>query len=384
MSFILDTGASYTLLFGLKDSLLLKKSKKIRLYGIGSGKYLPGLTIEHLNMRIVNAVNPNIKLYVVPADTFDIVRLTGETIHGIIGYDFFKDFIVDIHYKKRIIKITNPSHYRKPGKKYKELPLHVEDKKAYLDTRILQQHGDTLPAKMLIDTGNSDAIWLFEDELIKLEKDQKYFPDFLGESISGSILGKRTRLKYFSLAGYEFLNLTVAYLDSSMTYKTRINSKRKGSLGSQILQRFRPIFDYPGRRLFLKKNASFNKDFRYNRTGINLIYAGKTLVGTQHIKPKSVPYEPNKKDSNFNIQIEYSYELKPLYVIHYIRPDSPADKLGLRPGDVLVSINNRQAYNFSLEKINQLFHGDEGDEIHIKVMRNGVPMDALIILKKLL
>ena len=46
---------------------------------------------------------------------------------------------------------------------------------------------------MLLDTGSSDAIWLFENETIGIP--DKNYDDFLGRGLGGDIFGKRTKVR---------------------------------------------------------------------------------------------------------------------------------------------------------------------------------------------
>ncbi len=385
MSFILDTGSTHTLLFGTKQSNpeLFKQTRKVQIAGIGTEKYVTGFEAAGMNVRIGKAVNPDMKLYIISPDDFDIFRMTGENIHGIIGYDLFRDLIVTIHYSKRYIRLTNPEKFNPPGRKYKPIPIEIRQNKPYLKAKILQMLGDTLPVDMLIDTGNSDAIWLFENDKISPEKGKEYFEDFLGEGISGSITGKRSRLRSLQFDGFVFPNPTVSYLDSTMTRFTRLDSLRSGSLGAQIWQRFISIIDYPHRKIYLKKIRSFNDEFRYNRSGIHLIYAGKTLVSTRRLLPKKSNLPATAQDT-FELKVEYEYEFKPLYMVQYIRPGSPAGISGLQPGDVLVSVNGKEAYHYSISQLNEMFHGKDGKRIRMTVKRKSQKIHLAFKLKKIL
>jgi hypothetical protein len=51
--------------------------------------------------------------------------------------------------------------------------------------------------KLLIDVGNSDAIWLFKMFLIKNKVPTNNFDDYLGKGFSGDVIGKRERIRFF-------------------------------------------------------------------------------------------------------------------------------------------------------------------------------------------
>ncbi len=393
MSFILDTGSRHTLLFSSdkNNESLFKNARKIKLFGVGMDAYIEGLEAKGIRMRIGKAVNPDMSVYIISSDSFDIVRLLGTDIHGIIGYDFFQNFIVDINYNRRVIRLIRPEKYKIPcSGKYVEVPIRLRSNKPFVQATIQQESGTTLPVNMLIDTGNSDALWLFEDARVKPGKDQKYFEDYLGTGISGQITGKKTRLKRLNLDEFVFSSPTVSYLDSTMTRKVRLDSIRNGSIGAEIWKRFRVVFDYPERKIFLKKNKSFKEEFRYNRAGIHLIYAGKTVVAEQHIKPVAIAADPvsvsdgvNASASSYHFKVEYSYKLEPVYMVYYVRPGSPADSAGILKGDIIVSVNHHPAYRYSLREINNFFYGKDGKKLKITLIRKGKKFSRTLVLSRL-
>ena len=66
---------------------------------------------------------------------------------------------------------------------------------------------------MLLDSGGSDAIWLFEHSRKDITTPEVYFTDFLGVGLSGTIYGKRSRLFSLTIGRFLFKNPTVSFLD---------------------------------------------------------------------------------------------------------------------------------------------------------------------------
>jgi hypothetical protein len=198
LSFVLDTGVSRPILFNLteRDSLDLKDTKTFYLHGLGGDGKLRALKSSYNRFKIGNAVSTNQDLFVVYDKTINFSSRLGVLVHGIIGYDVFKDFVVEINYKSKYIRFYKPSSFRpKSSKKWKTLPIDIHRRKPYLDAEVTI---DTIvkPVKLLIDTGSSDALWLFEDKEGNLEpKKDLFFIDYLGKGLSGSVYGKRSKLK---------------------------------------------------------------------------------------------------------------------------------------------------------------------------------------------
>jgi hypothetical protein len=233
-----------------------------------------------------------------------------------------------------------------------------------------------IPIKLLIDSGGSDALWLFEDENLGIKSADRYFQDFLGHGLNGSVYGKRSKIESFSLKNFTLKNVNVAFPDSTYTLFARNFKDRNGSLAGNILKRFNIIIDYQRAIITLKKNNHFKYKFSYNKSGIELAHHGFRLVKELDNKSLSKKTAFNKNDEvlkskKFLINPDYKISLKPAFVIVELRENSPAQKAGLLHGDVVVKVNNFATYKLSLQKLMRIFYGDAGKSVRLKVDRNG-------------
>ena len=74
----------------------------------------------------------------------------------------------------------------------------------------------------------------------------------------------------------------------------------------------------------------------------------------------------------------------PVFEIYAIRKDSPADKIGIKVGDVLKKINGVASYNLSIQRITDIFQSEEGKQITIVVDRKGEILTFKFNLEKIL
>lgn len=81
-------------------------------------------------------------------------------------------------------------------------------------------------------------------------------------------------------------------------------------------------------------------------------------------------YDANKTTSKPGIGAEYSQYLGYLYVISTIK-GGPADKAGIKAGDVIEYIDNKATRDISLYDSKQLIHGDAGTSVALRVLRSG-------------
>ena len=137
----------------------------------------------------------------------------------------------------------------------------------------------------MIDSGGSDALWLFENSKENIKTPINFFNDILGEGLSGTIYGNRSRIPAIQIESFEIPNPTVSFLDSITTVNAKIFKERNGSVGAEILKRFTVWIDYPNKVLMLKKNSNFSRLFNYNMSGLEVVYNGKQLV--KEMEPKS-------------------------------------------------------------------------------------------------
>ncbi len=81
-------------------------------------------------------------------------------------------------------------------------------------------------------------------------------------------------------------------------------------------------------------------------------------------------YQAKNKDTKVGIGAEFSQISSYLYVISVIK-DSPADKGGLRAGDVIEYIENRATRDISLYDAKQMILGGNGTPVKLRVLRTG-------------
>ena len=262
----------------------------------------------------------------------------------------------------------------KHQKKWETIPIEIYQNKPFINTTVTQNNKIT-PVKLLMDTGGSDAIWLFEHTNKNLSPSRdKQFKDFLGIGLSGSVYGIRSKLEKFSLSKFELKELNVAYPDS-IDLSLAINHKeRNGSIGGNILKRFNYFIDYQSKRIQIKKNSFFNEPFYYNNSGITLEQNGMRVVRKKQNKVVSDAYNQNLSTTNSNtveLVTRYAFQLYPAYEIVELRESSNAFKAGVKIGDVITSINGKEAETLSLQEINSIFYDKEGKTVKIRIERDG-------------
>jgi hypothetical protein len=376
LNFLLDTGVEEIILFSLEDNPDVKfyNSEKINLRGLGSKEPIEGLKTTNNVLEIGGLKAVNELIYVILDESFNLSSQIGIPVNGIIGYQFFKDNLVSINYTKKKLVVSKNSEINRSKllKRYEEIPITIEKHKPYLSGNVLMDDKD-VPVKLLIDIGNSDSIWLFQNLSQDINVPSRNFDDFLGKGFSGDIEGKRARISKFTFDGYSFNSPIVAFPDSSSIKSVRMVQNRMGSVGGGILKRFSVVFDYKNEKLYLKKNSDFSEPFTYNKSGIEIQHHGLQWV-QETVKLETVPISKGITfDSNgekVKDNFKYKFNLKPIYEISNVRKNSPADLCGLKVGDIIISVNKSPVYSYSLQKINEMFKTEEDKWIYLEIERN--------------
>ncbi|MBU2939326.1 aspartyl protease family protein [Lacinutrix sp. C3R15] len=390
LSFILDTGVSKPILFNIfniNETLKINNAQKIVIRGLGEGEPVEALRSKKNIIEIGEAVNINQDLFVVYNSKLNFAPKLGIPIHGIIGYDFFKDLVVEINYSSKFIKIfENEIYKQKKCKKCEILPLYFYNKKPYINAEVTIDD-KPIPVKLLIDSGGSDSIWLFENTSLGIHANERYFTDFLGHGLSGSVYGKRSKVDAFTIRDFTLHNANVAFPDSTSISFARNHKDRNGSLAGNVLKRFRIVFNYKKSSILLKKSKFFNDDFTYNKSGIELEQNGIRLVrekdNSRRITTLDDANAINNEETRVVYNANYKLSVKPAYTIVELRKNSPAEKAGLQVGDIVLKINGKETYNLTLQKSTQYFYEKEGKIIKLKIDRLGKILDFKFTLESL-
>lgn len=376
LNFLLDSGVQETILFSMEDKKEVSffNVEKITLRGLGSEESIEGLKSGNNTLEVKGLKYTNHLLYIVLDQSFNLSYHIGIPVNGIIGYNFFKSNLVEINYeRKRITVYRDKQKIRKKiENKFQHVPITIERSKPYI-TGSLVLNAVEIPVKLLIDIGNSDALWLFQNDSKMIKVPEKNFEDYLGKGFSGDVEGRRALIKKFTMSKFEFYNPIIAFPDTISIRHVTMVKDRSGSVGSEILKRFTVVFDYPNQKMFLKKNGSFYTPFSYNKSGIELQHHGLQWV-QETVRLETIPIVKSddlsfKKSENGN-NFKYKFVLKPIYIIANVRKNSPAALSGLQKGDIVVNINNEPAYQYTLEKINALLKSEEEKWITFEVERD--------------
>ncbi len=374
LNFILDTGVSKPLLFNLsfQDSVELKNVSEITINGLGAGEPIKALNSEGNYFRINKIRNPDQQLFVVLDKDINFSPTLGIPVHGIIGYDLFRDFIVEVNYSRKSIRFHDPNLYKqKSNSRTQDLPISIEDRKAYVEGHVSFEDREDVPVKLLMDTGSSDAVWLFQDLDKGIHIPQKHYTDYLGKGLNGSIFGKRTKVRKVRLGDFELNNAKAAFPDMFSFSSIKDHGDRNGTLGGEILRRFNIVFNYRDGLISVRKNNFFDDPFRFNMSGLELQHNGVRYIAERITDSRGVVRNDERSFGDVQLLMENRTRLSlvPEIVVSGIRAGSPADEAGLREGDVILAVNGKRVHKYKLQEILNMINEKEGKRVRLLIER---------------
>lgn len=339
LQMILDTGLRTTIVTELLtgDSLDLNAGELQDMQGLGSGKTFQAYESDSNTISMGKFNLPNMKVFAFKDDLFSLTRQTGAKINGLIGADFFRNYVVQIDYTNRRLRIYEPKAFTAP-KGYSYMPMVCERQKMYIQLSVLETDSARQRIKMLIDTGAELTAW-FETLTNKaVSIPQKSVRAKIGEGLSGEITGVYARVQQLCIASFCVRNPIVAFPDSSAIHGATTSSNRDGTIGSQLLSRFNLIIDRPGRKFYFKPNENFDKPFVYNIAGIEIVQSDAFLQQPEIIS---------------------------------IWPESPAERAGLKVGDIISEIDNQKTYQMTVSETRHYFERPSTKPLTITYERDG-------------
>ncbi|MEM6737360.1 MAG: aspartyl protease family protein [Bacteroidota bacterium] len=340
LKFVLDTGVRTTILTdkAYSDILNMSYNRKYTIAGLGGDKLVEAYVTSGVSLTLPPGVKgKGHSMLVLEEDYLELRNYLGVNVNGILGYEIFSRFIVEVNYDTKILTLTTPEHFKKK-RSYDEIPISIEDTKPYIKGHVVYNDGNELDLKLMIDSGASHGLFLEESSNPKLYIPDNHISSILGRGLGGVLNGKIARLNRFEIGGrsWEDIIATFPEEDHVLDSIKSTSAFRNGSIGGEILSRFKVIFNFPQEKIYLKKGRSFKKNFTYNLSGLVVKAKGSDLVN---------------------------------YEIVAVRDKSPGKAAGFKKGDRILSINSISAKDMTLSNIISYLNSKENKRLRIRVRR---------------
>ena len=134
LKFILDTGVRTSILTekAYSDILNLQYSRKYSIAGPGGEKLVDAYVTNNVSLDMPGVHGRGHAMLVLDKDYLELRNYLGTEVHGILGYELFSRFIVEVNYEKKVLTLMLPQRF-KEKKKFQWLPIKIQDTKPYLE-----------------------------------------------------------------------------------------------------------------------------------------------------------------------------------------------------------------------------------------------------------
>lgn len=351
LKFILDTGIGTSILSEaiFAEMLNLKYDRSITITGPGTTNEVTAYMVSSVRLSLPGIECRGIPLYVLAEDYLKLQEYMGTDIHGILGGDIFNNLVIDIDYENKLITFIDPEKF-KPSSKHRKVELEFKNSKPYMKAVVQSLKGENDTLSVLVDLGASHAILIDMGSRIAISLPEKTVFQSIGRGIAGMIPGYVGRLSLLEFAGYNFRNVITTF---SYSYYPDylLDTLKNGSVGGDILSRFRVVINYPGKALYLRPNRQMKDQFSFNMSGIEVVASG-----------------PNFKT----------------FTISAVTEGSEAEAAGIKVGDEIIMLNGMKAENLNLNMINALLREKDNRRVNLKIKRNDKFLNIHFYLRNLI
>jgi len=333
-SFLFDTGASVTVI----DSAWaaehgLKTQGRMQAAGAGAAGAASFATLGSL--RVASAANDGIEVKNVQVAVLDVnpsfEPMFWRRMAGVIGYDVISRFVVTVDYDDSLLVLHDPAAWKYAGTE-KPLSMVMNGTVPALQGKF----DDADQGLFRLDVGSSSTVDVhapFAKKTGILNRMGKT-TRFDGVGFGGSFTSEVGRLRSMSLGPYEWDDPVVVV--SHATEGAFASEEFAGNIGNRILERFTVIFDYERRQVYLEPGKRYADRDHLTRAGVLM----------------------TKREGRVSVES--------------VLANSPAENAGMRPGDEVLAVDDRDIARWDLPEISALFdEGEPGRKVAVRVRRGG-------------
>lgn len=339
LRFIFDTGAEHTILTkkAVTDLFQVQYDRKFTIYGSDLSSVLYAYLARGITLKLNRLIATNRNILVLEEDYFRFQEFAGVNVQGILGSDLFRRFVVKINFRRQIISFIDPSSFEPPGNAYETVDIELERHKPYIHTDItVSGDQNSVPARLLIDTGASLSLLLYTNTDLNITLPPKVIRTNIGMGLGGYIQGALGRVEEVEFSPFELNGVVTSFQELQLDMDTLRLAERHGILGNHILKRFTIYLDYIEGVMYLKPNRNFRKKFTYDRSGISLTASGPAL---------------NE------------------FTVFNVVEGSPADEAGVLVGDQIKRLNGWPVFFSSLGDLTRKLRARKGKRIRLVIER---------------
>lgn len=320
LSFVLDTGDQFAIInLDRAKELNLNLQETVTMGGAGpetaNGAFVQG---SSFTIPGLTGFSQPIKL-ALPISK--LAPRAGHDFDGIIGSEFIQEFVVEVDYQARVLKIHDKGNFIYDGNG-ESIPIQLTHGHPILSAEVTPLGGRPLKGKFVLDLGSGLALALhspFVEENRLLGSDLKTIRFLGGTGAGGKTSGRIGRVLELKIGSYKInLPITLFSEDKAGAFASTFLA---GNIGAQVASRFKVFLDYSRNRIILEPNSTYSWPFDRAFAGISLIAEGK----------------------NYRT-----------FRVAEVLENSPAAESGMQMDDIIAEIDGKDATELTLSRLNEM------------------------------
>jgi hypothetical protein len=321
LSFVLDTGDKFAIIdLDRAKELGLSLQGELRVGGAGSERPT-GAFVRDSTFTI-----PGLAGFSQPVNIALPVRnlgpRLGQDFDGILGSEFIKEFVVELDYQARVLKLHDKDRfsYTGPGE---SIPIKLNGAgHPIIDGEVTPIGSDPVKGKFVLDIGSGAALILYSPFVTEhhlLSSNLKTIKAIGVSGAGGASTGRIGRVTALKIGTFTISNPTTMFSEDKEG--ALASSAVLGNIGAQVMSKFRLLLDYSHDRIVFEPNSTFPEGFERAYGGLAMVAEGK----------------------------DYR-----TFRITDLLDNSPAAEAGLQKNDIITAIDGKPAADLTLSKLNEM------------------------------
>ncbi len=323
IEFVLDTGDQYAIVdLDLAKRMNLNLSGEVRVGGAGAS-ISTGAFVKDATFTLdgLPSFSQSVKM-ALPLGNVLSPR-AGRAFQGIIGYEFIREFVVEIDYQARVLRLHDKDKFAYSGQG-ESIPITLVHGHPTLEAEVTPAGSTTaLKGRFVFDIGASLTLALYSPFVAEnrlLGPHFKTIRSLGGAGAGGETTGQLGRVSELKIGNYTIKSpITLFSEDKAGAFAS---TALAGNIGARVAGKFRLFLDYGRKRIIFEPNSTFAAPYDHAQAGMSLI-----ADGSDYRK----------------------------FRVRAVLENSPASEIGLQKDDEIVSINDQPAAEFTLSKLNEMF-----------------------------
>ena len=342
--FGLDTGAIRSVIDRRRAQTLGLRFEGSQQVG-GAGGTEEAAIVKGISIKLPGVELYNQTAWALPFEAASLAN--GREMNGVIGYELFSHFVVEIDYAALYINLYEPQRYQYSGAG-ERIPLGLQDGEIYVTAKVTVPRHDAFEGQFVIDTGSNNTLLLaksFVAEHRLLEAIGQTM-QARGGGVGGEVQMSIGRVRNLCIGRFVIDNPVTGFIKVGEITEPG----KAGNIGGRLLRRFRVVFDYSRRQMILEPNTHFAETDEMDMTGAALTSEAPAFTVIKVIR---------------------------------VRPDSPAANAGLQPQDIIIAVDGRPATTLTVSALRKMFRV-EGREYLLRVKRGEETLEIKIKLRRII